>query len=186
MSMVILDLCDNGDILTVMSYVKVALLIIRIVVPLILIISLMIGYVKAVNSKDNDALSKANKTAVTKAIAAILVFFIPSFVNLLAGISYIDSNLYISCIEKATKENITAAYRNVAEKRLDEAHNTLTKGSLLLAKQAINKIKDDNIKNMLLKEYEIIPNFFYICFVKNDGGAFSILRGKVWLLSCYQ
>ena len=34
-----------------------------------------------------------------------------------------------------------------------------------------------------LKEYEIIPIFFYICFVKNDGGAFSILRGKVWLLS---
>jgi len=34
-----------------------------------------------------------------------------------------------------------------------------------------------------LKEYEIIPNFFYLCFVKNDGGAFSILRGKVWLLS---
>lgn len=37
-------------------------------------------------------------------------------------------------------------------------------------------------KLTMLKEYEIIPNFFYICYVKNDGGAFSILSGKVWLL----
>ena len=157
--MMILDMCDNGDILTVMSYVKIFFLLIRIVVPIILIISLMIGYTKAVNSKDSDALHKANVVAVKKAIAAVLVFLIPTFVNTLAGISYIDSNLYISCIKKATKENITVDYRNVAEKRLDEAHDLLSKGSLLLAKQAIDKIKDDGVKSSLMKEYEVIEGY---------------------------
>lgn len=34
----------------------------------------------------------------------------------------------------------------------------------------------------LYKSIKLIPNFFYITFVKNDGAAFSILRGNRWLL----
>lgn len=33
-----------------------------------------------------------------------------------------------------------------------------------------------------LKEHSIIKNFFSICYVKNDGAAFSILQGKTILL----
>lgn len=34
----------------------------------------------------------------------------------------------------------------------------------------------------LYKSIKLIPNFFYITFVKNDGAAFSILSGNRWLL----
>ena len=34
----------------------------------------------------------------------------------------------------------------------------------------------------LYKSVKLIPNFFYITFVKNDGAAFSILSGNRWLL----
>lgn len=34
----------------------------------------------------------------------------------------------------------------------------------------------------LYKSIKLIHNFFYITFVKNDGAAFSILRGNRWLL----
>lgn len=34
----------------------------------------------------------------------------------------------------------------------------------------------------LYKSIKLIPNFFYITFVKNDGAAFSILKGNRWLL----
>ena len=34
----------------------------------------------------------------------------------------------------------------------------------------------------LYKSIKLIPNFFYITYVKNDGAAFSILRGNRWLL----
>ena len=33
-----------------------------------------------------------------------------------------------------------------------------------------------------LKEYSIIKNFFSICFVKNEGAAFSILQGKTIII----
>lgn len=157
--MMILDMCDNGDILTVMSYVKVILTIIRIVVPLVLIISLMVGYTRAVTDKDSDLLAKANRVAVSKAIAAILVFLIPTFVRVVSNMAMFDSNQYIHCVNYATRENIDAAYRNSAEKRLDTAHDTLARGDLLAAKREINKIKDETVKNKLLKELETIEGY---------------------------
>ena len=33
-----------------------------------------------------------------------------------------------------------------------------------------------------LKEYSIIKNFFSICYVKNEGAAFSILQGKTIII----
>ena len=162
MSMMILELCDNGDVLNILSYVKVLLLIIRIVVPIILIVSMMINYTRAVASKDSDALAKANRGLVSKSIAAILVFLIPTFVNIIAGISYFDSNMYISCIEKATHENIVAAYKRDAEKLIDSATLTLTRGDFLLAKRAVNKIKDEAEKASLLKELEQLESYIKI------------------------
>ena len=35
----------------------------------------------------------------------------------------------------------------------------------------------------LLKSFEIIPNFFYITYVQNNGAAWSILKGNTILLS---
>ena len=77
----ILNICDNGDVLSVMRIVNITVLIIKIAIPIILILSLSINYLKAVYTSDNDALVKANKQAVNKMIAAILIFFIPTFVN---------------------------------------------------------------------------------------------------------
>ena len=157
MGMLILKLCENGDILTAMSYIKTFLTIIRIVVPLVLIISLMVGYTRAVKEKDDDLLSKANRLAVKKAIAAILVFLIPTFVRVLSGMAFFESNEYISCINEATKENIIVAYRNVAEKRIDEAKSIDEAESILFTatpytkEECEGKDRYNDIAPMILK-----------------------------------
>ena len=80
----ILSICDVPDVLKVMRLIKIVITIIKIAVPIILIISVMIDYAKAVSSDDNDLLRKANTLAVKKAIGALLVFFIPTFVSIIA------------------------------------------------------------------------------------------------------
>ena len=92
----ILNICDNGDVLSVMRIVNITVLIIKIAIPIILILSLSINYLKAVYTSDNDALVKANKQAVNKMIAAILIFFIPTFVNVLVKLGS-SENGYSNC-----------------------------------------------------------------------------------------
>ena len=157
--MMLLELCDNGDILSILRIVRIVLQIIRVAVPIILILSLLIGYTRAVGSKEDDALHRANKSTVAKVIAAVLVFLIPTFIDLLADIGNFDSNQYIACFSQATKENINQAYKKEAEKKIDLALSTLTKGDYLSAVSIVRKIKDESIKAELTKELEEIEYY---------------------------
>ena len=159
--MTILNICDNGDVLSILRIIRIAITIIRIVVPILLIISISITLLNAVKDKENDLVSKALKSIVIKIIAAILVFMIPTFVNLLANISSKDET-YLSCIKSATHENIIAAYRLQAEKLIDTVTKTLTKSDYNIAKSMISKIKDDGIQAELNAELEEVKKYIDI------------------------
>ena len=88
----IIDICDSPNVLEVMYIINIVITIIKIAVPILLIVSLMITFVKAVSSNDSDALEKAKKSSVAKVIAAILVFFIPTFVNTIVTVVSPESN----------------------------------------------------------------------------------------------
>lgn len=152
----IISICENGDVLSVIRIVNIVITIIKIVVPILLILTLMIDYIKAVYKNDNDALVKTNKTAVTKVIAAILVFMIPTFINVIASISSYDKSGFTSCINNATPEKIHEAYVDQAQKRVDIAKNDLTEPTYLYATQEVTKLKDGSDKDRLKKELEAI------------------------------
>lgn len=57
------------------------IVIVKITVPLILIILGMIDFFKAITSSDDKAISKSVRSLVTKVIAGILIFFVPTLVN---------------------------------------------------------------------------------------------------------
>ncbi len=167
--MTVLNICDNGDVLSIIRIIKIVINIIRIVVPIILIISISLTLVSVVKDKESDALNKSFKGIISKSIAAILVFLIPTFVNILANISDSDQS-YLSCIKVATSENILAAYRLQAEKLIDNASESLTNSDYMLAKSAINKIKDESVKKELLDELDVI-------------GEYIALRNEIYLLA---
>ena len=121
----VLNICNNADVLSIMRIVKIVILIIKISVPIILLLSLMIGYLRAVKDHDDDALNKVNKSAVAKIIAALLVFFIPDLVNTIADAVDVNKNSYISCIKLATTESINQALYDTALERVHTARNTL-------------------------------------------------------------
>ena len=154
--MTILSVCDNSDILSIIRVIKVVVTLIRIVVPIILIFSLSINYLKAVKSNDSDLISKANKSAVPKIIAALLVFYIPTFVNILADISSYDSNSYISCINNANSEYISKLVVTEAKLYVEAARQSLKRADYVVALSKVNKIKDNTSKEKYLKELKDI------------------------------
>ena len=157
----IMSICNNGDILKALMYFKLVINIIRIVVPIILIISISITLLRVINDKDNDALNKSLKGIVAKSVAAILVFMIPMFVNIIANIAGNDQS-YLSCIEMATRDNVNAAYRLQALPLIDKARETLSSADYAAAKRAINKITDKEVKAKLIKELDSVAVYISI------------------------
>ena len=157
--MIVLDVCDNGDVLSIMRILNIVITIIRIVVPIILIVSLMISYLGAVKNNDSDALNKVNKTMIIKVVAAILVFMIPNFINLIADAVEVNKDGYLSCLANATTDKIDAAYRQVAEKSLDLARESLKKADYQVAKSNVNRISNESDKAELTRELEEIYEY---------------------------
>ena len=116
----ILSICDTPEVLKVMRLVNIIITIIRIAIPILLIVSVMIDYMNAI--KDNDELSKTSKLAVTKLTAAILVFLIPTFVSIIAGV--VNSGEYKKCIGNITLVQIKTAYIDKEEELVSKAEQT--------------------------------------------------------------
>lgn len=157
----ILSLCDDGDLLSALRIFRIIIILIKIVVPIILIVSSMLNYMTAVSSHD-DALSRANKNLIPKLIAAILVFFIPTFVGLIADATSYENDNYISCIKNSTQENINKAYYSAAKKRISIASDQLSEAEYSAAKTEIYKVKDEAQRQALLKELETTKQYIDI------------------------
>ena len=181
----VLNICNNADVLSIMRIVKIVILIIKISVPIILLLSLMIGYLRAVKDHDDDALNKVNKSAVAKIIAALLVFFIPDLVNTIADAVDVNKNSYISCIKLATTESINQALYDTALERVHTARNTLSKGDYNSAVTAVNNIKEHQFKYGLEQQLAEIKEYLdlidQINTLKNnyDRGKFLQIEATI-------
>ena len=100
------DACDDYALANLLSLMQTAFNIICILVPIILIVSLAITIFNAVTNPDQkDILKKI----LTKVAAAIIVFFLPTIVNLVMGWLPDDRFDITACWQKAQeiKEQIT-------------------------------------------------------------------------------
>ena len=152
--MYILSVCSSPEVLKVIMIVKTVITIIRIVVPILLLISVSLNYLNAIRNNDSDALEKANKMTIIKVIAAILVFFIPTFVNIIGNIT--GEKSYLSCFDVATKEGISAAYEENARQYINKAKTTYSQSDYEFAKNYISNIDDQIKQQELLQELEIV------------------------------
>lgn len=69
--------------------------VIYVAVPLLLIVTGAISFLKAVTSKDNNALSKAQKSLVNKIIAAVLVFLLMPLTKI--ALSFVADEGWYDC-----------------------------------------------------------------------------------------
>lgn len=61
--------------------------IIRIAIPLLLILLIGVDFGKAIFASDDKAISKAKKNAITRIIIAIVIYFVPTLINLVFNIA---------------------------------------------------------------------------------------------------
>ena len=145
----ILSICDNSDVQEVMSIISLAVKIICIAVPIMLIISLMITIFKAMTNKDGEVFGNLGKVIATKIIAAILVFFIPTFVNLIAKITLTDTD-YKACLDIKTLSEITKYRQDEVESLFTRVNETMTVTDYNNLKDTIDQLPSGDRKNAYL------------------------------------
>lgn len=93
-----IDWCLNfSTLMTIVGYVIFA---IKVIVPIILIVTGMITLAKAVASGSDDEKKKATKTLVNKVVFAIAVFLVVQIVSIIIGLVSSNSS-YKACSECA-------------------------------------------------------------------------------------
>lgn len=159
----ILSLCGEPEILTVLKLVNTVLGIIRVVVPITLIVSLSLTYLSAVASKNDDLVSAAIRQSVTKMLAAILVFFVPTFAAVIFNVASGDDT-YKTCLANATTENIEKAYDMRASDLISRAKDNMQYYTYMEALRAVRNVSDGNKKAQYEEELKDIK---YILDVKD-------------------
>lgn len=103
--------CTDVGVLRVVYLVKNIINIIRYIVPILLIIWSMLDIIKLIVS-DMKSIPTSVKKTVGKFIAAVIVFLVPSMVNIIMSVLH-EQNIQVStCWVNATKEGIAAAKEN--------------------------------------------------------------------------
>ena len=99
--------CSNPGVQTLFTILGIGITAIKIAIPIILIILGMLDMGRAVTAGKDDDIKKQLVIFLKRAIAAIVVFFVPAIVGLIMQI--INNNLtdsgacgYSICVEKLT------------------------------------------------------------------------------------
>ena len=148
--MTILSLCENPDVLRIFKMINIILLIIKIAVPIMLIVSLMIEFIKPIIS-NKDELMISSKKAIKKIVAAILVFFIPTFINILMNIANAKNLGFSGCFANANDEYIANAYIKQAQTYIEIANKTESRSDYNKASAAVKNLTSNKSVVAVLK-----------------------------------
>ena len=87
----ILDVCTDPTLLRVMGIVKLIMKVICIIVPIALIVLGTLDLFKAVTAGKDEEIKKKQKALITRLIAGVLVFLVPTIVTVLFNLLGYDS-----------------------------------------------------------------------------------------------
>ncbi len=158
----ILNICDNSNILNIIRYAKIVIDVIKIAVPIILILVISIRYMSAITKKDEDLLAKANKSVIRNALAAVLVFLIPTFVSIGLQLSNPEPDTPFYCIKNATMGNIINAAAKESEELIAQAKKSLSMSDYSAAKSLVNGMPNSAQKTQLENELNTVYGYIKI------------------------
>lgn len=80
------DVCKNTTMKDVMDLVQLVMKVICILVPIVMIVLGTFDLFKAVTAGKEEDIKKKQKALITRIIAGVLVFLVPTIVSLLTGL----------------------------------------------------------------------------------------------------
>ena len=140
--MLVMSICSVPEVLEVMRIVNMAILIIKIAVPILLIVIGMVTLMNTIKVGNEDLLAKAKKQLINNCIAAVVIFLIPTLVSVIVRVSD-TNNQYRACLD-ADVTMINDAYISRAENLVSKAEEAKTYNDYYAAKKAVDGLKNES------------------------------------------
>jgi hypothetical protein len=156
----IAGLCSEPFVLEIMRIVNTLIGLLKIAVPLILIVIIMINVGKGIVEGEEE-LNKAIKGSISKLIAAILIFFVPTIVVSVFKLTLPNSE-FLDCLTVKTKEDISKVYVSRIEEYIRRASESLSVEDYDSAKGLLTRIKDDMKKQEYSEKLSQIEDAIYV------------------------
>lgn len=137
----ILSICNEPSLMNVIRIVVLLINIIKIVIPIVLIVFLVIKIMGAVTKQDQEEIMKIVRSSIPNLIAAVLIFLVPTFVDIVARLSFPNSD-YAKCISGISKEKVEEAYISNMDHLIDVAEESGIYSDYANAKYYLSNIKD--------------------------------------------
>ena len=153
----ILGICDNPSVLSVMRIVNIAILIIKIAVPILLILTGMITLMKTIKVGNEDLLAKAKKQLVSNTVAAVAIFLVPTLVSVLVKVSLTNGE-YKDCLGNTSNDVINQKYYDRAVDSISKAESSSKYNDYYDAVNKVSQITDKDTKDALNKRLESIKS----------------------------
>lgn len=183
--------CDDVELMNIISIFKSLINFACIIVPIILVIFLIIDVIKTISSGDVDT-KKLSKSITKRLMAAVMVFLVPIILNLVINIIPTGNLYYLACYENASKEKIKLiAEDNVANSltKLNSALNQsdyensylLYEETRLNVKKLPDKSKREHYNKLLTEKYKPLLNslkFGNSINFSNDEGSIQTTPSK--------
>ena len=163
--------CTNPNILKIIMLVRTVLRIIIYIIPVILIVLIIIDFSKAVIGGEKE-LNKALSISIKRMISAVVIFFIPTIVNLVFSLIS-SNNSILNCYTNATSEKIDYYTTSNAKALIANTRKTLNIDDYNSALTAVNKIKDKEEQATLKNELEELKDTIDLNY-KVDNLKFEI------------
>lgn len=142
----VLSVCSNPDLLSVMLIVNKLIKLLFIVGPVLVIVISSIDLIKAVIASNQEMIAKQKQVIPKRFLAAIIVFFVPTVLDLTMNL--VDNSFeYNSCFTNATEENVKAAYINRADNLVATAETSLNRIDYNDASLAVSKLEEGTTKD---------------------------------------
>lgn len=140
---ILLETCQNPDILRIIYFIKILMDIVFIIVPIGLILFLLIDLSKAMISGDDKEGEKINKLIVNRIVMAIVIFFIPNVVAFVASV--LGTSGYAECLNNANSDTISY-YQEISDeeeknKSLEEKLEAQVKQNAIVIAQSAENIR---------------------------------------------
>ena len=140
------NVCSDPDFLRIMLFVNTILTIAKIIIPLAIIVVATFDLTKLILEGTPEEFKRASKKFVTRIVSAIIIFFIPTVINVIFG--FVDETFnFMPCFTNATEDNVNAAYLRRADLAIYDAENSLSKSDYELASMYVSMLKDGPTKN---------------------------------------
>lgn len=150
-----MNACNNPAVLEAMQIIIKVIDIIKVLAPVLVVITGIISFTKAFLSNDQDAYKSASVTLIEKFIIAAFIFFVPTVVG--AVMSMLDGgDGYLDCFNNATPEKIQSLYVAIAEEKVKAAEVSNSYNDYRRAKSSLAKIENQNTVANLSKRLEVV------------------------------